>query len=133
MGDGKRDPNGAAVVSHVPMNDRPMVYVAGPYTSNPGPNVNAAIEVGEWMWASGLVTPVVPHLSILWDIVSPRDPQQWYDYDMAFLARSDALFRMAGESIGADREVVFAKKSGIPVFTDPSDLLDWASMVQCDD
>lgn len=58
-------------------------------------------------------------------------PNGWYSYekwlDMCFvqLAKCDALFRMAGESKGADREVEFAKEHGIPVFYNLDSLVLW--------
>ena len=74
----------------------------------------------------GLVTPLVPHLTMLWNLVAPRGVEFWYDYDIAILARCDALLRIPGFSQGADREVEFAVARGMPVFDDVSDLTDWA-------
>jgi hypothetical protein len=115
------------------MVDRPMVYVAAPYRSDPAPNVNQAMKMADWMWNSGLITPMVPHLSILWDIAAPRTSDEWLAYDLALLARCDALFRLSGASIGADQEVEFATDSGIPVFHDESKLLEWAAVLMIDD
>lgn len=115
------------------MVDRPLVYVAGPYGDDPAPNTKRAMDVADWMWGTGLIAPIVPHLSILWDVVRPRGPEEWYDYDLAILARCDALFRMPGTSDGANREVDFAMDSGIPVFKAETQLLEWAATVLIDD
>jgi hypothetical protein len=68
----------------------------------------------------------VPHLTLLWHIVSPRPLDFWYEYDVATLARCDAVFRMEGKSEGADQEVAFAEDEGKPVFTNRPELLAWA-------
>lgn len=41
--------------------------------------------------------------------------------------RCDALYRMEGDSPGADREVEFANMHNIPVFFDIDDLNEWLS------
>lgn len=98
------------------MTDWPLVYIAGPYSNDPTGNTRIAIK-----WAEQLalldVVPVVPHLSMLWDFYTPHPVEWWYAYDLAILARCDALFRLRGESAGADREVAFAHERGIPVFS----------------
>src|SRR4051812_42814019 len=89
--------------------DRPLVYIAGPYT-NPDPvaNTHGVIRLASEMIDEGLVTPVIPHLTLLWHLVSPRPLDFWYAYDVALLRRCDALFRVEGASSGADMEVDFA-------------------------
>ncbi len=92
-----------------------VIYIAGPYT-HPDPIVNtrAAVLAGEAVLAAGAI-PVVPHLSMLWHLVSPHDVDWWYNYDLQLLARCDALLRLPGASTGADREVVEALKQSKPV------------------
>jgi nucleoside 2-deoxyribosyltransferase len=107
--------------------DRPLVYLAGPYTApDPVANTNAVIMLASELVDEGLVTPLVPHLTLLWHAVSPRPLDFWYAYDVALLGRCDGLFRLEGASAGADREVQFASAHGIPVFTDRGDLKEWA-------
>jgi nucleoside 2-deoxyribosyltransferase len=107
--------------------DRPLVYIAGPY-SHPDPvaNTHAVIALASELIDEGLVTPFVPHLTLLWHLVRPRPLEFWYAYDVAFLQRCDALFRMPGDSSGADREVEFASTRDIPVFTNRDELAAWA-------
>ena len=113
--------------SSTPYKDRPLVYVAGPYTRpDPVENTHRVIELASELVNEGLITPLVPHLTLLWHLVSPRPLDFWYEYDIATLARCDAVFRMEGESEGADREVKFAQEAGLPVFTDLGDLREWA-------
>jgi hypothetical protein len=116
------------MTTHASYVDRPLVYVAGPYT-NPDPveNTNLIIRFATDLIDEGLVTPVVPHLTLLWHLVVPRPLEFWYAYDVATLARCDGLFRVEGESHGADREVEFAEDRKIPVFTDRAALNVWAA------
>jgi hypothetical protein len=113
--------------SHIPYVDRPLVYVAGPYTRpDPVENSHTTIRFASELIDEGLVTPVVPHLTLMWHLVAPRPLDFWYEYDVAMLSRCDALYRIEGESTGADREVAFATDRGIPVFTDRESLRQWA-------
>jgi hypothetical protein len=107
--------------------DRPLVYVAGPYT-NPDPVVNThtTVHVATELVDEGLVTPFVPHLTLLWHLVAPKPLSFWYEYDLAILARCDAVYRIEGASTGADKEVEFARENAIPVFTDREALREWA-------
>lgn len=107
---------------------RPMVYLAGPYTSpDPVENTHKVIRLAAELVDEGLVTPVVPHLTLLWHLVDPRPLEFWYAYDVAMLRRCDALYRIEGESTGADREANYASTAGIPVFTDRDELRRWAA------
>lgn len=107
--------------------DRPLVYVAGPYTSpDPVANTQNTIRIANRLVEEGLITPVVPHLTLLWHLVEPRDLEFWYAYDLALLHRCDAVLRLPGESTGADREVDYAEENNIPVFHRENALAEWA-------
>ena len=109
------------------MHDRPLVYVAGPYT-NPDPirNTHDAIRWGDRINDDGHGTAFVPRLSLLWHMVCPHgDVEYWYEFDLTILKRADALFRFPGRSSDADREVEFAVLHNIPVFYDYEDLTAW--------
>jgi hypothetical protein len=107
--------------------DRAMVYVAGPYVHpDPVENTNTTIRVAESFEITGVITAIVPHLTLLWHLVAPHDPDHWYDYDLAILKRCDALFRIPGQSTGADNEVAYANDHYIPVFHDSDELIKWA-------
>lgn len=101
-----------------------MIYIAGPYT-HPDPvlNTNLAIKAGLRVWDEGYGVPIIPHLSMLAHIVDPRPLEYWYRFDLALLARCDALWRLEGESVGADNEVEFALAHNIPVITKLEDLV----------
>ena len=106
---------------------RPLVYVAGPYT-NPDPiqNTHTTIKIANDLIDEAVVTPVIPHLTLLWHMVSPRPLEFWYAYDLAMLVRCDAVYRLPGASTGADAETLFAKDREIPVFTEKEALYRWA-------
>ena len=95
-----------------------FIYVAGPYTKGDvAQNVHKAIEVGNNLRALGH-TPFIPHLTHLWHLQIPHaDVNYWYAYDIEWLLKCDAVFRIEGESNGADTEVETAIINGMPVFT----------------
>jgi hypothetical protein len=102
------------------------VYVAGPY-SRPDPitNIHAAIKAADVLWAAGFA-PVLPHLSGFWDVVSPHPYEEWLALDLAIMLGCNAVYRMPGESSGADKEVAFAQQRGIPIFKCLESLKSWA-------
>lgn len=107
---------------------KPLVYIAGPYT-NPDPvlNTHEAIRWAEIVEALG-VDVVIPHLSLLWHIVSPAPLETWYARDLAVLERCDAVFRFPGASTGADAEVARAIELGIPVVK--QEFGDWSAKIK---
>lgn len=108
--------------------NRPIVYIAGPYGSEPVENTHRAIKVAERLDQTGLITAYVPHMNLLWGLIHPHEPEFWYAYDVAFLVRFDALLRMTGVSPGADDEVELSNERNIPVFYDENELLTWAEL-----
>lgn len=109
---------------------KPRVYVSGPITSsgNLTDNVREGIRFGTILLNDGY-TPFVPHLSELWNYVSVVPYEQWIAYDKDWVRACDALFRLPGKSKGAAREVRFANKMGIPVFTSYRKLSKWKEEV----
>jgi len=104
---------------------KPLVYIAGPYTKpDPIENTHKAIVIAGRIYECGAV-PIIPHLTMLWHLVDPRPLEFWYAYDLEILARCDAVFRIPGESYGADAEVVEADRLGIPVLFSIDSLEDW--------
>lgn len=127
-----------------------LVYVAGPITKGPlDQNVRKAHEAGIALLKSGFAV-IVPHGSCFWgnrtvgvvvlhggdQLVSPTffEPEvlpegtkhgDWYGCDLEIVRRCDAVYRLPGESTGADLEVAEAEKAGIPVFTDMAAIMQW--------
>jgi hypothetical protein len=91
-----------------------LVYIAGPYTSDPVGNTRRAVEAAE-KWVSSGFDAFIPHLSMLWDFYHEHEPDFWYELDLNILSRCDMLYRMKGDSIGADREVKFAEDNNITI------------------
>lgn len=104
---------------------RLRVYVAGPYTQgDPQTNVDRAIDVGEQITRLG-ADPFIPHLSHYRHLRYPHSYEFWLEEDIRWLSACDALYRMPGESKGADGEVEYARLHCIPVFDDMGELREW--------
>jgi hypothetical protein len=114
------------------------VYVAGPLSQgDPAMNVAYAVEVGTALRELGFV-PFIPHLSHFWSMIAAAGGgtyrsgghftyDDWLNYDLAWLKTCQAMYRIAGLSKGADIEEAFAKANGIPVFSNITDLDDFAA------
>lgn len=101
------------------------VYIAGPYTKGDvAENVNRAIRAANLLMDAGAY-PYVPHLSHFWHLVYQRPYEDWLALDMAYLECAAAVFRIAGESHGADKEVEWAEAHGVPVFTEMWRVDEW--------
>lgn len=114
---------------------RQRVYIAGPITKGDlAENINQATRAFLALVRAGFA-PLCPHWSAYAGgaIVHPstgsvyalaeRLPvgtthEDWMGVDLPWVAAADAVLRLPGESVGADREVVEAKRLGIPVFYD---------------
>lgn len=107
--------------------ERPLVYIAGPYTNgDPVENTHHTIEVANHLHDSGLATCIVPHISLFWHVITPKPYTHWLAYDIALLKVCHALLRLRGDSDGADDEVKWAIDHNIPVFYSIATLLEWA-------
>ncbi|MBX3452490.1 MAG: DUF4406 domain-containing protein [Planctomycetaceae bacterium] len=105
----------------------PLVYIAAPYTQpDPVENTHAVIKIADALLDAGF-TPLVPHLTLAWHLVSPKPYSTWLAYDRHLLARCDVLLRVPGYSHGATQECTFADELGIPVIrprsADPADCI----------
>ena len=98
------------------MNKKRIIYVAYPYThDDPVENTHSAMQIANTLVDLEFI-PYIPHLNLLWHLVYPRPAHFWYEFDVYFLKKCDALLRMGGASVGADNEVLIAKENDIPVF-----------------
>lgn len=103
----------------------PLVYIAAPYTQpDPVQNTHAVIRIADALLDAGF-TPLIPHLTLAWHLVSPKPYDTWLAYDRHLLARCDVLLRVPGYSHGATQECTFADELAIPVIrprsADPAD------------
>lgn len=98
------------------------VYLAGPYTQGDvAVNVRNAYEVANRLADLGFA-PFVPHATHFWHLLFPRPYEFWLQLDAQFLPYCDAVFRLPGNSNGADKEVELARSLGIPIFTEIDEL-----------
>jgi nucleoside 2-deoxyribosyltransferase len=105
------------------------VFVSGPYAHpDPVDNTRNAILAARDIRAAGF-TPYLPHTTLLWHIVDPHPVEYWYQLDLEWLERCDALIRLPGASAGADAEVAFAAERGIPVFLSMDSLIRGSRVV----
>lgn len=94
------------------------VYIAGPYTQgDPVINVRNAMDAADKLLVHGII-PFCPHLTMFWHLVHPHCWETWLNYDESWLSLCDAVLRLPGSSIGADREVAYALCHGIQVYDD---------------
>lgn len=107
------------------MTRRRVIYVAGPYSSDPVGNTKAACQVFHRLFDAGLA-PIIPHLSLLLDFERHRSWEEWMALDLPIVERCEAVLRIPGESRGADQEVFHAMDCGIPVFYSEQDIIDWS-------
>ncbi len=94
-----------------------LIFISGPY-AKPDPVINTrnAILAGERIVKTGHA-PFIPHLNHLWHLLCPHNKDFWYQYDLIWLKKCNAILRLPGESTGADREMKLAKKWGIKEVT----------------
>ena len=94
---------------------RKLVYIAGPYSSEPEANVDKAMMVANILLDQKFAI-FCPHLFHFLEQVQERDYQEWLELDLQYLSNCDAILRLEGESPGADKEVAHAVNQEIPVF-----------------
>lgn len=117
------------------MSRRIRVYLAGPISKGGlAHNVNQATEAfitlakagfAPWCPQWSIYAKPVPVLNVSPDSVychgtAQGNPQMshedWMGVDLSWVAVSEAVLRLPGESTGADQEVAYARRLGIPVF-----------------
>lgn len=101
------------------------VYVAGPISSDPIDGTKRAIHASGALMDMGVV-PLVPHYSVFANLILDHSYDEWLSLDFKLIARCDGLLRLPGISAGADKEVIFAKSLGIPVFASVEEVQRWA-------
>lgn len=103
------------------------IYVAGPLTNGDMlKNVRAAMRCADILLDLGF-EPYLPHLTYYLHQEYPHDYERWMQLCLAWLSVCDALVRMPGFSLGANREEAFAVGHDIPVFHTIADLVKAAA------
>jgi hypothetical protein len=119
----------------------PLVYVAGPLSGVKNVeggfpiaerfgNVMKAVEVAMSLEKLGCATHVPHAYSWLHDILNAKmgEVGDWDTVlciDEQIILRCDCIYRIPGESAGADREEKFADANGIDVICDWSHMEQW--------
>lgn len=92
------------------------VYVAGPITQGDRTlNIRRGMLAGLALLRAGYA-PYVPHLCHFLELLDPQPYGRWVLLSLTWLEQSEILIRLPGESEGADNDVRFATRTGIPVF-----------------
>lgn len=107
------------------------VYVSGPISNGETighesrlPLVEEAIDTGAMLMMLGHA-PFIPHYSYyMEDLGYEFDYEDWMNIDFRWVETCDAVFRMEGESKGADREVEYARSLGKTVFMNLDEVPD---------
>ena len=100
------------------------VYIASPYTKgDQALNVRIQMEVADVLIENGFA-PFIPLLTHFQHIYFPRSYNEWLVLDMEWLAMSDILLRLPGESKGADKEVEKAEELNIKIYYDIDELIE---------
>ncbi len=114
-------------------NRKMLVYIAGPLTvGDLEDNIAVSMRIASKLIREGY-NVILPHLNMFlqrfweedsdeYDDLLAWGREEWLDFDFAQLEKCDALYRIAGESPGADWEVSFCKGRRIPVATGMGDL-----------
>jgi|AntAceMinimDraft_4_1070372.scaffolds.fasta_scaffold08840_6 hypothetical protein len=102
------------------------VFVSSPYTKGDMvKNLNDHFKISNKLIDLGFA-PFVPLLYHYLEIHQIRDYDVWLDIDLEWLKQSDIMLRLPGESSGAEMEEKIANMSGIPVFYNIEDLLNYS-------
>ena len=90
------------------IDQRPIVYIMGPYSSDPLGGVLNAVEVADLILDKGGI-PYIPHLTHYWNNYSNKPWIFWMIYDMYIIDNLRKLcgVRLPGPSKGADMEEAF--------------------------
>ncbi len=92
------------------------IFVSGPYTKGDvAKNVKIAMDITNYLMDKGFA-PYCPHLTHFLHMNNWQPYEKWLQLDCEYLVVCDAVFRLPGESAGADKEVLLANERSIPVF-----------------
>ena len=99
-----------------------IIYISGPFSNGDTIlNIRKVCEVAEKIKEMGFL-PYIPHLNLLWHMMFPKDYEYWLSMDEIWVVKCDGLYRVPGESLGADREVRVARQNNIPIFYNFNDI-----------
>jgi hypothetical protein len=98
------------------------VYIASPYTKGDvAINVKVQIDAVDTLMTLGYA-PFAPLYSHFQHMAHPRPYGDWISMDLEWVPACDVILRLPGDSSGADGEVEFGRKNGIPTVYSIEDL-----------
>lgn len=104
---------------------RPVVYLSCPMRKGHWTdNVRTASKVAADMIRKG-ISVVNPMGSWLCDVAEPLECHEWLDNDCGIIEVCHAVYRIPGESEGADLECQHALACSVPVFYDLPSLYEF--------
>jgi len=116
---------------------RMWIYIAGPY-SQPNPVVNAREACLMYDRIRNSAPPalvICPHWSMTQEMVKPKPHEYWMEHDLRLIRTLYAselpgcIFRIGGDSEGADMETELAGDLGIPVYRNFATMMLWAASI----
>jgi hypothetical protein len=99
------------------------IYLASPISSNPEAILWVALENPNQIIDKGH-NPYIPNLMYYLEERKEREYETWMTLDEEWLVTCEAVYRIPGESPGADREMKLAVDLGLLVIGHLDDL-DW--------
>jgi len=101
---------------------RPRIYLSGPITKGDrDANFQQAADAHKALIAAGYAV-LNPMLTMRLPGAFAIEHDTWIANDLPWVAVADAVFRLPGESQGADIECEHASIHGVPVFYDATEL-----------
>ncbi|WP_431293408.1 DUF4406 domain-containing protein [Pedobacter sp. P26] len=101
------------------------IFISGPYTKGDvAQNVKNSMDSADALINAGFA-PYCPHLTHFLHMNAYQEYETWLKLDLAYLEICNGLLRLPGESNGADKEVEFAVRNGIPVFHSHEELISY--------
>ena len=96
---------------------KPLAYLAGPYSADPVHYTRQAVLWAELLYRDNYAV-IIPHLTMLQDLICFADKDAWLERDIQQLMRCDIVFTFDDEtpSPGRDNELMVATEIGIPVY-----------------
>ena len=112
---------------------RPRIYISGPISKgDPQRNFISAENAHRELIDAGFA-PLNPVLTMTLRFADEIAHETWIDVDLPWVASSDAILRLPGESVGADMETAYAREIGVPVYVDIADLIADREAIQSTD
>lgn len=112
---------------------RMRVYISGPISSGGVEQVPKNLNQGIKVWRELIklkFAPFCPHMNDLGYIVTEPVPwEEALEIDEEWVAASEVMLRLPGESKGADREERYCRDNGIPIVYSIDELIKFRDSV----